>query len=325
MRSRPWSPAGTPGPSSAEVNQHRRGIAYGLAAYGLWGLVPIYWPLMAAASPVEILAHRIVWSLVLAVLLLLVLRKRGWWRSVATPRILGLLTLAAALIALNWGLYIWAVNSGHVVEAALGYYINPIVSVLIGVLVLRERLVAGQWVAIGLAVIAVIVLAVGHGQLPWVALTLALSFGIYGLLKKQVNGGALETMTVESAVLTPAAIGYLIWLQATGALVFSHQGGAALTALLISTGLVTLTPLLLFAAAATRLPLSTVGLLQYITPTAQFLLGVFYFGETMSASRWIGFGLVWAALVVLTVTGLRSSRRRNLVRSTAPAEPAEVS
>ena len=304
--------------------QHQRGIAYGLAAYGLWGLVPLYWPLMAAASPMEILAHRIVWSSVLAALLLLVLRKRGWWRSVATPRILGMLALAACMIAINWGLYIWAVNFGHVVEAALGYYINPIVSVLIGVLVLRERLVAGQWVAIGLAGVAVIVLAIDYGHLPWVALTLAVSFGVYGLLKKRVNSGALETMTVESAVLAPAAIGYLIWLQATGALVFSHHGGPGLMLLLISTGLVTLTPLLLFAAAATRLPLSTVGLLQYITPTAQFLLGVFYFGETMSVSRWVGFGLVWAALAMLTVTGLSGARRRHLARSVASAEPTEI-
>lgn len=302
----------------------RRGIAYGLAAYGLWGLVPLYWPLMAAASPLEILAHRIVWSLVLAVLLLVVLRKRGWWRSVATPGILGRLSLAAVMIAINWGIYIWAVNYGHVVEAALGYYINPIVSVLLGVLVLRERMTAGQWVAIGLAGVAVIVLAVDYGNLPWVALILAASFGLYGLLKKQVNSGALETMTVESAVLTPVAAGYLIWLQLTGSLVFGHHD-PTLSLLLVSTGLVTLTPLLLFAASATRLPLSTVGLLQYITPTCQFLLGVFYFGETMSVSRWIGFGLVWAALVVLTVAGLHGARRRHLAKPTAPAEPADVS
>ena len=294
--------------------EQRRGIAYGLAAYGIWGLVPIYWPLMAAASPLEILAHRIVWSLVLAALLLLVLRKRGWWHSIATRPILGRLALAACLIALNWGIYIWAVNAGHVVEAALGYYINPIISVLLGVLVLRERLVAGQWVAIGLAAVAVVVLAIDYGQLPWVALILAVSFGCYGLLKKQVNSGALETMTVESAVLTPVAAGYLIWLQFAGSAAFGHQG-AGLSVLLISTGLVTLTPLLLFAAAATRLPLSTVGLLQYLTPTAQFLLGVLYFHETMSTARWIGFGLVWAALIVLTVVGLRGARRRQVARS----------
>lgn len=201
----------------------------------------------------------------LAAVLLLVLRRRGWWRTVATPRTLGLLTLAAAFIAVNWGLYIWAVNFGHVVEAALGYYINPILSVLLGVLVLGERLVLGQWLALGLAGAAVVVLAVDYGHPPWVALILAASFATYGLLKKRIDSGALETLTVESAVLTPVALGYLIWLQATGALVFGHHGGGQ-ALLLASSGLVTLIPLLLFAAAATRLPLSTVGLLQYITP-----------------------------------------------------------
>jgi chloramphenicol-sensitive protein RarD len=222
--------------------------------------------------------------------------------------------VAAALIAVNWGVYIWAVNTGRVVEAALGYYINPILSVLLGVFVLRERLAIGQWVAVGIAGTAVVVLAVDYGHPPWVALILAASFATYGLLKKRIDSGALETLTVESAVLTPVAVGYLLWLQVTGSLVFAHHGlGPAV--LLASSGLVTLIPLLLFAAAATRLPLSTVGLLQYLTPTAQFLLGVFYFGEAMSPARWLGFGLVWVALVVLTVAGLRSARRR---------EPAEV-
>lgn len=305
---------------SSLARRHRHGIAYGLGAYGLWGLVPLYWPLLDAASPVEILAHRIVWSLVLAGLLLLLLRRRGWWRPLATPRILGLLTMAAAFIAVNWGLYIWAVNTGHVVEAALGYYINPILSVLLGVFVLRERLTVGQWIAVGLAGAAVLVLAVEHGQPPWVALILAASFATYGLLKKQIDSGALETLTVESAVLTPVALGYLVWLQVNGTLVFGHAGiGQSL--LLASSGLVTLIPLLLFAAAATRLPLSTVGLLQYLTPTAQFLLGVFYFDEAMSTGRWIGFGLVWAALVLLTVAGLRGRRRHRGVEMVEAVEP----
>src|SRR6478735_11060034 len=186
-----------------ERERHRRGIAYGLGAYGMWGLVPLYWPLLDAAGPLEILSHRIVWSLVLAGLLLLILRRRGWWRSIARPRTLLLLTAAAALIAVNWGVYIWAVNSGHVVEAALGYYINPILSVLLGVIVLRERLAVGQWVAVGLAGVAVLVLAVDYGHPPWVSLILAASFATYGLLKKQIDSGALETLTVESAVLTP--------------------------------------------------------------------------------------------------------------------------
>lgn len=303
-----------------ERQRHRRGIAYGLGAYGLWGLVPLYWPLLDAAGPLEILAHRIVWSLVLVALLLVVLRRRGWWRSVSSRRTLGLLTLAAAFIAVNWGLYIWAVNSGHVVEAALGYYINPILSVLLGVFVLREKLARAQWAAVGLAGVAVIVLAVDYGHPPWVALILAASFAAYGLLKKRIDSGALETLTVESAVLAPVAVGYLLWLQATGGLVFGHQG-AGQSLLLASSGLVTLVPLLLFAAAATRLPLSTVGLLQYLTPTAQFLLGVFYFGEAMSPARWAGFALVWAALIVLTTVGLSNARRRRPAEVVEATEP----
>ena len=303
-----------------EEREHRRGIAYGLGAYGLWGLVPLYWPLLDAAGPLEILAHRIVWSLVLAGLLLVVLRKRGWWRSIAGPRTFLLLTAAAGLIAVNWGVYIWAVNSGHVVEAALGYYINPILSVLLGVVVLRERMAVAQWVAVALAGVAVVVLAVEYGHPPWVSLVLAASFATYGFLKKRIDSGALETLTVESAVLTPVAVGYLLWLQATGALVFGHQGGGQ-SLLLASSGLVTLIPLLLFAAAATRLPLSTVGLLQYLTPTAQFLLGVFYFDEEMSPARWFGFALVWAALVVLTVVGLRGARRKGQAEKIEATEP----
>ncbi len=303
-----------------EEREHRRGIAYGLGAYGLWGLVPLYWPLLDAAGPLEILAHRIVWSLVLAGLLLVVLRKRGWWRSIAGPRTFLLLTAAAGLIAVNWGVYIWAVNSGHVVEAALGYYINPILSVLLGVVVLRERMAVAQWVAVALAGVAVVVLAVEYGHPPWVSLVLAASFATYGFLKKRIDSGALETLTVESAVLTPVAVGYLLWLQATGALVFGHQGGGQ-SLLLASSGLVTLIPLLLFAAAATRLPLSTVGLLQYLTPTAQFLLGVFYFDEEMSPARWFGFALVWAALVVLTAVGLRGARRKGQAEKIEATEP----
>ena len=206
----------------------------------------------------------------------------------ANRRTLSLLGLAAALIAVNWGLYIWSVNSGQVVEAALGYYINPIFSVLLGVIVLGERLAVAQWVALGFAAAAVLILTVDYGRPPWIALTLAASFATYGLLKNRINSGAVATLTVESALLTPLALGYLIFLQITGGLTFAHLG-AGHSLLLMSAGLVTVVPLLFFSAAAVRLPLSTLGLLQYLTPTAQFLLGVFYFGEAMSPARWAGF------------------------------------
>jgi chloramphenicol-sensitive protein RarD len=294
----------------------QRGILYGVGAYTLWGAVPIFWPLVARAGALELLAHRVIWSLVICVVLLLTVvrwqdarsARRGWWGRIRRPRTLLLLTVAAAVVSVNWGVYIWAVNHGHVVETSLGYYINPILSILVGVVFLRERLAPLQWVSVGLAALAVLVLTFEYGQLPWIALTLATSFATYGVIKKQVNGGAVETLTVESAVLTPVALGYLAFLQATGSLTFGHLGWAH-TLLLMASGLVTVIPLLFFASAATRLPLSTLGLLQYIAPTLQFLLGVLYFGEDMSLGRWIGFALVWLALVILTVYGVRQARR----------------
>ncbi|HEY5847647.1 MAG TPA: EamA family transporter RarD [Microlunatus sp.] len=299
--------------------RNRRGLLYGLGAYLLWGSVPLFWPLLDRAGAVEILAHRILWSLVIAGLLALILLPRGWWRPLATRRNMILLTLAAAVIAVNWGLYIWAVNSGQVVETALGYYINPILTVLLGVIFLRERLAAAQWVAMGFAVAAVLILTVDYGRPPWIALILAVSFGSYGLLKNRINAGAVATLTVESALLTPLALGYLIFLQSAGAMTFVHLGwGHSL--LLVSAGLVTVLPLLLFSAAAVRIPLSTLGLLQYLTPTAQFLLGVFYFGEAMPPARWAGFALIWVALLILSGYGLfRATATR---RTPALSEPA---
>jgi chloramphenicol-sensitive protein RarD len=286
----------------------RRGILYGIGAYTRWGAVPLFWPLVSRASAPELLAHRVIWSLVICAVLLLTVVPRGWWRRVRRPRTLLLLAGAAAVVSVNWGVYIWAVNHGHVVETSLGYYINPILSILVGVVFLRECLAPLQWVSVGLAAAAVVVLTFEYGQLPWIALTLATSFATYGVIKKQVNGGAVETLTVESAVLTPVALGYLAFLQVTGDITFGHLGWAH-SLLLMASGLVTVIPLLFFAAAATRLPLSTLGLLQYIAPTLQFLLGVFYFGETMSPGRWIGFALVWLALVILTVYGVRQAHR----------------
>jgi chloramphenicol-sensitive protein RarD len=305
--------------SQEQDSRQRRGIVYGLAAYALWGAVPLFWPLVARASALELLAQRVIWSLVICAILLLTVVPRGWWSRIGNRRSLLLLAGAAAVVSANWGTYIWAVNAGHVVETSLGYYINPILSILVGVIFLRERLVPLQWVSVGLAGLAVIVLTVDYGRLPWIALVLATSFATYGVIKKQVNGGAVETLTVESALLTPVALGYLIFLQSAGTLTFGHLGWSH-NLLLMATGLVTVVPLLFFTAATTRLPLSTLGLLQYLAPSLQFLLGVLYFGEDMSLGRWIGFGLVWLALVILTAFGVRQAR---LTRRPAPERVAE--
>ena len=299
----------------SEQDRQRRGVLYGLGAYGLWGAVPLFWPLVARAGSLELLAHRVVWSLVISALLALVLLPRGWFQRLASRRTLLMLGLAAAVVSVNWGLYIWAVNHGHVLETSLGYYINPILSILVGVVVLGERMAALQWVSVGLAALAVVVLTVEYGRLPWISLVLAASFATYGVMKKQVNGGAVETLTVESALLAPVALGYLVLLQVQGGSTFGALGwGHSL--LLVATGVVTVVPLLFFAASATRLPLSTLGLLQYLAPTLQFLLGVLYFGEQMSTGRWVGFGLVWLALMLMSGHGLHranASRRERLV------------
>jgi chloramphenicol-sensitive protein RarD len=302
----------------SDRERERNGIGYGLAAYGLWGAVPLFWPLVARAGSLELLAHRVVWSLVISVVLALVLLPRGWYGRMATRRTLLMLGLAAAVVSVNWGVYIWAVNHGHVVETSLGYYINPILSILVGVVVLGERMAALQWVSVGLAVLAVVVLTIEYGRLPWVSLVLAASFATYGVMKKQVNGGAVETLTIESALLMPVALGYLVYLQATGGSTFGTLGWAH-SLLLVATGVVTVIPLLFFAASATRLPLSTLGLLQYLAPTLQFLLGILYFHEDMSTGRWVGFGLVWLALMLMSGHGIhRASRSR---RSRLVAEP----
>jgi chloramphenicol-sensitive protein RarD len=274
---------------------------------------------VSRASALELLSHRVIWSLVICVILLLTVVPRGWWARTGNRRSLLLLAGAATVVSVNWGTYIWGVNHGHVVETSLGYYINPILSILVGVIFLRERLAPLQWISVGLAGLAVVVLTVDYGQLPWIALGLATTFATYGVIKKQVNGGAVETLTVESALLTPVALGYLGYLQLTGELTFGHFGWSH-NLLLVATGLITVVPLLFFAAAATRLPLSTLGLVQYVAPTLQFLLGVLYFGEDMSVGRWVGFALVWLALVILTVYGVRRAR---LTRRPSPEPIAE--
>ncbi len=289
------------------MSEERRGFLLGVAAYLLWGLFPLYWPLLRPAGAVEIVAHRIVWSLVVVAVLLGAARNWTWVRSLGGRR-LALLAIGAIVVAVNWVTYIWGVNAGHVVETSLGYFINPLVTVMIGVLVLRERLRTPQWVAVGLATAAVAVLTVDYGRLPWIALILAFSFATYGLTKKKAGVGAVEGLAVETAILAAPALGYLLLLHAEGEGTFGGHGTAH-ALLLVGCGLVTAIPLLCFGGAAIRVPLTTIGLLQYLAPIMQFLLGVLYFREDMPESRVAGFALVWLALVILSVDGVQNHRR----------------
>lgn len=287
----------------------RGGVALGVAAYLLWGVFPAFFHLLASTSPVEVLAHRVLWTLVLMAVVLAVLRGWGALRALGS-RGWAMIAAAAVLIAVNWGLFIYATGSGRIVEVALGYFIGPLVSVLLGVFVLRERLRPLQWTAVGIAAVAVLVIAVGDGRVPWIGLGLAVSFAVYGLIKKTVPLPATASLTAEGVVLTPVAVAYLVTLQLAGTSSLIGNG-AGHVALLVATGPVTAVPLLLFGAAARRIPLSTLGTLQYLAPTLQFLLGVAVYGEVMPVERWIGFGLVWAALVIFTVDLVRSRPRRS--------------
>lgn len=259
-------------------------------------------------GPIEVVANRVLWSLVFLVILTTV--TRSWARTLAaarSPRRVSLLALAAAFLAVNWGTYVYAVASNQVVEASLGYFLNPLVSVALGVIFLRERLRTIQWVAVGLAVVAVGVLAVSYGRLPWISLVLAVSFGVYGLLKKQADVGAVPSLTIETAALAPFAAIALGWFLAHGTSAYETHG-ISMAVLLALLGPVTAVPLLAFGGAAIRIPLSTLGLVQYVTPVLQFLLGVFVFGEAMPPLRWAGFAIVWACLVLVTFDGIRQAR-----------------
>ncbi|GAB3242212.1 EamA family transporter RarD [Nocardioides dilutus] len=290
--------------------EQRRGLFLGIAAYGLWGGFPLYFPLLEPAGAVEILAHRILWTMVTMGLLVVLFRRTPQLRAIlADRRTVLLLASAALVITFNWATYIYGVNNERVVETSLGYFINPLVTVLMGVLILGERLRPLQWGALGIASLAVVVLTVDYGRLPYIALVLAFSFGTYGLLKKTANVGAVESLAVETTVVAPLAAIYLGWLIATGSSAFAHEGvGHAL--LLASTGIVTAIPLICFGAAATRVSMTTLGLLQYLAPVLQFALGVFVLNEAMPASRWIGFVLVWVALVIFTFEATNHHRRQ---------------
>lgn len=286
----------------------RAGVASGVVAYVLWGLFPLYWGFLAPASPFEVLASRMVFALLSLALLVTVV---GQWPVVAAVlrdrRARVILLLAAVVVSVNWGVFIWAVANELVVDASLGYFINPLVSVALGVLVLRERLRALQWLAVGIATVAVLYATFSLGRIPWVALVLAFSFGFYGLAKKLAGVDAIPSLTVETLYMTPLALAYLGWLWTQGTLTFGQEGlGHAL--LMAGAGPVTALPLLFFGFAAHRVPLSVLGPLQYVAPSLQLAIGVWLFHEPMSPQRWLGFVGVWIALVVFTVDAVRSSR-----------------
>lgn len=301
------------------AHNERRGAAYGAAAYAMWGAFPLYFHLLAPAGAWEILAHRILWTLLLCAAVLTVRREFAWLRSVfANPRMLGAVTIAALMIAVNWVIYVAAVVGHHVTEASLGYFLNPIVTVAIGVVVLRETLRSLQWLAVGIGLVAGVYLTIDFGRPPWIALSLAFSFALYGLMKKRLGASlpAFQSLTAETAVLAPIALGIIIWLGTTGGTTFT-QDAPVHPLLLAASGLVTAAPLLLFAAAARRVPLVTIGLLQFITPVLQLLAGVLLLDETMDGSRWIGFGIVWIALLVLMFDSIRSVRTRRRLAEAA--------
>lgn len=298
-----------------ELNQRRKGLLAAAAAYGLWGLLPAYFVALAPSGPTEILAWRIALSLVFCLGILLVLRRvTATFALLPTPSVLGWSALAALLIMINWSVYVYASLHEFIVEAALGYFINPLVTVGLGVVVLKETLRPLQWIALGLAVVAVVVLAIGYGSFPVISLTLAFSFGIYGFVKNRLGPSvrAVDSLTLETLWLTPIALGLLVWV-ALGEGLSLGSLGLGHTVLLLSAGAVTSIPLLFFGAAARRLPLSVIGLMQYIAPVMQFLFGALIMSEPMPLERWVGFGMVWVALILLSVDAWGNRRNRLLI------------
>ncbi len=315
--SAPASPAGL-----APVDKDTTaGILFGIGAYGLWGLLPLYFFVLAPAGAVEIVANRVVWSLIFCTLLITVTRS---WRVLGAAfrnrTVIGPLSIAAALIAVNWLTYTYGVTTGQAVEASLGYFINPLVSVLLGVFVLKEKLRPLQWAAVGIGFVAVGVLTVSYGKLPWIALTLALSFGLYGFVKKRVGprADAITSLTVETIVLAPVAAATMIFLAVSGAASLASNGAGHFW-LLVASGVITAVPLLFFGASARRLPMTTIGLLQYFAPVLQFIVALVVFKEAMTPDRWAGFGVVWLALLVLTVDMLLTARKNSVTRKLARA------
>ena len=303
------------------MEDDRRGLLYGASAYILWGVFPLYFPLLKPAGTIEILAERMAWSLVL---MLIVVRVGGHAAGVRqvlrNRRQFALLAVAAVLVSCNWGTYIYGVNSGHVVETSLGYFINPLITILLAVIFLRERLRRAQWTAVGIGIVAVGVITVDYGRLPWIALVLAFSFGLYGFCKKQANAGAVESMAVETGVqIVPALIAIAV-IAANGDLVFGTRTSTSF--LLAGLGFITVIPLLFFAAGTRRLPLSVIGLLQYLAPVLQFAVGVGIRHEKVPTTELVGFCLVWLALIVLSVDAVRHQRSGRRLEQSAEAVTA---
>ena len=289
------------------MTRFNKGLLFGISAYIIWGLLPLYWKLVEEAGAYEILAHRGIWSLLICISLL-ALRKqlKSAYVMVRSSRTLSLLFLASGLLTINWGVYIWSVTVNRVVEAALGYYITPLINVTFGVLLLREKLRPAQWIAVALAAAGVVILTLGYGSLPWIALVLAISWGSYSLIKKSLNLGALETLSLETLFAFLPNLVFLFIIQGNGSAEFGSTWTISL--LLFGAGAATVVPLLLFNGSTIRLPLSTVGLLQYITPTIMFFIGIFINNEDISMTKVIGFAFIWLALAVLSRDLYRSSR-----------------
>ena len=292
------------------MNKYTTGLIYGVSAYVLWGLLPLYWKIVEEAGAYEILAHRGIWSLILCLLLLTIRKQlKSALSMVWKRRTISLLLLASLVLTINWGVYIWSVTVNRVVEAALGYYITPLINVMFGVLLLKEKLRRLQWLAVGLAAVGVAVLTIGYGALPWIALVLSLSWGSYSLIKKTLNLGALETLTVETFFAFFPNLIYLLMIESQGRATFGDQWGVSL--LLAGAGIATVGPLLLFNGSTTRLPLSTVGMLQYITPTIMLVIGAFINHEDLQRTKLLGFAFIWAALAFLSRDLYQSTRSIN--------------
>jgi chloramphenicol-sensitive protein RarD len=291
-----------------------KGIWYGIGAYVLWGLFPIYWKFLHHVPALQVIGHRIGWSFILLIVFILLTRQWREFRSAAltSSRIVGIYSIAGVLLTVNWLVYVWGVNAGFIVETSLGYFINPLLSVLLGVVFLRERLRLAQWVPVIIAAIGVVYLTFVYGRLPWIALSLAFTFGFYGFVKKLAPLGSLYGLTLETGIVFPLALIYLAAVESNGTAAFLHDD-ALTNFFLIGAGLVTTIPLLMFASAARRIPLTIVGLLQYIAPTLQFLIGVFVYREPFDRAHLIGFGIVWMALVIFWV--------ENYLASRVPVEP----